>query len=272
MGDLLREQGLRATDEFDELIARAPFLECWARAPFPGLVAVASGIIANRAGLDPERLRVELTRQTEACPIPHFRAIAMPHARLESMPEPHLLLVRCRAGIRKAEMLPNDGAQVRAIMFVVSPTETPDKHLRLLGHLATHVSEATFLEAWLAAQGEHQVKETLLRVERSLSLTIGATAETHALAGVRVTDALLPKTTLIALVRRGTEILIPSGATILEKGDRITILGSPQAIRRLSRAFGVEGPSRLEGDTMASQRLFDGILREPSLRSSRPPS
>lgn len=44
-----------------------------------------------------------------------------------------------------------------------------------------------------------------------------------------------PAGALVALVRRRGETLVPRGATVLEAGDRLTILGDPGGLRELRR-------------------------------------
>lgn len=38
---------------------------------------------------------------------------------------------------------------------------------------------------------------------------------------------------LIALVRRGRQSFVPQGSTVLQQGDRLTLIGEPEAIRAL---------------------------------------
>ena len=44
----------------------------------------------------------------------------------------------------------------------------------------------------------------------------------------------LPEGSLVAVVHRGEETLVPSGRTVLAEGDRLTILGEAEAIAALS--------------------------------------
>jgi len=48
---------------------------------------------------------------------------------------------------------------------------------------------------------------------------------------------------LIALVRRGPEVVIPRGATVLERGDRLTIIGEPAGLDELGERFKEPGRS-----------------------------
>ena len=57
------------------------------------------------------------------------------------------------------------------------------------------------------------------------------------LVGRALRDISLPEGTLIALVRRGPEVVIPRGATVLESGDRLTIIGEPVGLDSLGERF-----------------------------------
>jgi Trk K+ transport system NAD-binding subunit len=51
-------------------------------------------------------------------------------------------------------------------------------------------------------------------------------------------DIELPGDALVALIRRGGHGLIPHGSTVLAEGDRLTVIGSPEAIRMLADRYG----------------------------------
>jgi Trk K+ transport system NAD-binding subunit len=52
----------------------------------------------------------------------------------------------------------------------------------------------------------------------------------------------MPTRSLIALIGRAGEQIIPHGSTRLEEDDRLTIIGDPAGIRELTRRYG-EGRS-----------------------------
>ena len=50
-------------------------------------------------------------------------------------------------------------------------------------------------------------------------------------------EPLSPVTLARALIRRGAHGLIPHGRTVLEEGDRLTVIGGPEAIRELAERY-----------------------------------
>ena len=93
------------------------------------------------------------------------------------------------------------------------------------------------MDAWLSASNHQELREAILRDDRLLTLTLKPGTPSESLVGRALKDIPLPEGTLIALVRRGPEVVIPRGATVLERGDRLTIIGEPADLRALGERF-----------------------------------
>ena len=85
------------------------------------------------------------------------------------------------------------------------------------------------------------MKEILLRDEHFLSLRLRDTPRMAPLVRHALRKIDLPEGTLVALIRRQGRTIIPRGDTVLEAGDRLTILGEPSAIRALYRQYVADG-------------------------------
>ncbi len=243
---IVKEKGLREEDPFDEVVARARVLEVDEPIALDALFDRAADELARELGVDGDRLAGEFMSEAESGFLPVARGAAMPHARIGTLARPELLLVRIRDGLDYDQPLlhaqPGD-RRIHAVFFLVSPESAPGQHLRLLGHLASHVDEDGFLELWLGAANEHELKETLLREERSFSFRISAD-QSPSLVGRKVADAELPAGALVALVRRGRQTRVPGGGTELQEGDYLTVIGAPEVIEELADRYGREpGPS-----------------------------
>ncbi|MEO0559809.1 MAG: TrkA C-terminal domain-containing protein [Bacteroidota bacterium] len=73
----------------------------------------------------------------------------------------------------------------------------------------------------------------LLHNDRFLALSLKRDGPTAALVGKQLKEVRLPTGVLVALVHRDGDIAVPSGSTVLEAGDRLTMLGDPEGIRQL---------------------------------------
>jgi uncharacterized protein with PhoU and TrkA domain len=126
---------------------------------------------------------------------------------------------------------------VHAAFFLLSPEEPAGLHLRTLASIASRIDEEPFLAAWRDAADEQALKEVLLHNDRFLSLNVVAEGPTAPLVGKALKDLQLPDGVLMALIHRNGEIAIPRGATVLEAGDRVTVLGEPAGIRALAERY-----------------------------------
>ncbi|MGM0669437.1 MAG: TrkA C-terminal domain-containing protein, partial [Gemmatimonadota bacterium] len=240
--DIVREKGLREADPFDEVVARAPVLEIPGRTSFGEMVRMAVSELQVVTGLPAEVMEEGFLREMEAGFTPVARGAALPHLRVVGLPHPTMLLARCREGSdhpdgpwagHKGEM-----EEIRALFFLVSPQDEPGQHLRLLGHLATQIDDPGFLSRWLSATGEQELKATLLRAERSLVIRVSDHLVTESWAGNPLRMIGLPRGTLVAVVRRNGRTIVPNGSSIIESGDHLTIIGSPEGIGDLADRLG----------------------------------
>ena len=72
---------------------------------------------------------------------------------------------------------------------------------------------------------EEQLKEALFRNERIVVVELGRGGRGADLIGLRLREVDLPDGTLLAMIRRGGELVIPKGDTVLLDEDRLTIIG-----------------------------------------------
>jgi len=238
---IVREKGLRTGDPFEKVVARAQVLDFADPVPFSVIVADAAAALEPLTHVPADELARRFHEEMTGGFMPLARGAALPHLRLRGLTRPHLLLARCGQGVLRIpgeDTDQGDVAGVQALLFLVSPKEDPGQHLRLLGHLASHVDDETFLPRWRAARGAGQLKATLLHEERSATVTVGRGLPTASWIDAPLREAGLPKGTLVALVRRGSESLVPDGSTVLEEGDHLTVIGSPEGIEEVVRRFG----------------------------------
>jgi amino acid transporter/mannitol/fructose-specific phosphotransferase system IIA component (Ntr-type) len=232
---IVKEKGLREEDPYDEVVARAPVLDLDRALAFNDLIALAAERLSKETGVPAEQLSRGFQEEVEAGFMPVARGAALPHLRIAGVLErPTMLIVRSVEGV----VIRDAAESVHAVFFLLSREDEPGQHLRLLGHLATHVDDHGFVERWLDARDADELRHTLLREERSLSLHLDHGSPAADLIGRALMDIELPGDALVALIRRGGHGLIPHGSTVLAEGDRLTVIGSPEAIRMLADRYG----------------------------------
>ena len=240
---IVKEKGLREEDPFDEVVARASVIEMES-VNLPAAIGLASARLAKRTGVPVQVMLEGFLDELRVGFVPMARGAAMPHLRIAGLDHPELLLARSKEGVKLKPDAADveDGELVHAVFFLVSPEDEPGQHLRLLGHLATHVDEPTFLRQWLSARDEQELKQTLLREERSISLHLHAESPAAEWIDRTVAEMGLPPNSLVALIRRRGHGLVPTGSTELREGDRLTIIGHPEAIVDIAARFGGRAP------------------------------
>jgi basic amino acid/polyamine antiporter, APA family len=239
---ILREKGLREEDPFDHVVAHAEVLDLEGAVSFEELAARVAAVLDRRLPASAGELEKGFLEGTRLGATPVAKGVSLPHLRLFGIERPEMVLVRSRPGVRvdvvdvHGEHSPDD--PIHALFFLVSPEGDPRQHLRILAQLAERVDDDDFMCSWLAARNPQVLKEILLRDERFLSLRVRAEGGTAPLLGRALRDLAMPEGALVAMVRRRGEIIVPRGNTVLEEGDRLTIIGEPADVRDLKARWG----------------------------------
>jgi APA family basic amino acid/polyamine antiporter len=241
--EIMKERGPREADPFDELLTHARLLDLEGPIAFEDLANQASDRLALDLPVTASKLceGFLLGTRTGATPVSH--GAALPHMRSELLDSSHILLARVREGVHfesesgGVERASNEA--IRAVFFLVSPEADPGQHLRILAQIARRVDQDSFMPEWLRAESEEQLKEALFRNERIFVLMLGDDQPGSDLIGRQLREVSLPDGTLIAMIRRGDELVIPRGDTMLLNGDRLTVIGRPEGVSALRDRYGV---------------------------------
>ncbi len=241
--EIMKERGPREADPFDELLTHASLLDLAGPVAFEELANQASDQLALDLPVTASQLceAFLLGTRTGATPVSH--GAALPHMRSELLDRSYILLARVREGVRfesgpgGVERAPEEA--IRAVFFLVSPEADAGQHLRILARIARRVDQDSFMPEWLGAESDEQLKEALFRYERILVMMLGGDQASSALIGLQLHEVSLPDGTLIAMIRRDDELVIPKGDTSLLAGDRLTVIGRPEGISALRDRYGV---------------------------------
>ena len=235
---ILKDKGLPDETPFEHLVTRSTVLDVDADASFESVARRAAASLAARAGLPAARLETAFLDGSRTGATPVSRGVALPHLRLPEVDRPELVIVRSQSGLSigvdtVGDERPDTDHTVYAVFFLLSPKEPPGRHLRTLASIASRIDEAPFMDDWRAAATEQDLKEVLLHNDRLLALALTGDGPTADLVGRALKDVPLPRGVLVALVHRDGTVAVPSGATVLRRGDRLTILGDPAGIAAL---------------------------------------
>ncbi len=272
---ILKEKGLRDEDPFEELVARASVIDIHSDHSFEQIVAKVALLLNKRFSINADALQRQFLKEsrTGATPtshgtaLPHLRlpdfsarmlqeeflkgsrtgatpvshGAALPHIRLPEIHQAELILVRCVPGsyvLEGEEIYTNpEKKRTHAFFFLVSPNENPGQHLRILAQIAGIVDEEQFMEEWLSARDEQELKETLLGDGHFISLRLRAGSPAAALIGHEIRELQIPEGSLITSIRRKGKLIIPRGNTMLKENDRLTIIGDAKGIQHLYQQY-----------------------------------
>jgi amino acid transporter/mannitol/fructose-specific phosphotransferase system IIA component (Ntr-type) len=239
---ILKEKGLRQQDPFVEIIARAQMIDAADETTFDEIVAKASAVLADVVPQSEAELARGFLEGTRIGATPVSRGTALPHLRLPGLTRPVMVVVRSQAGIpiqagtalgKRPPTPPS-----LAVFFLVSPDEDPGQHLRLLAELASRVDQEDFLAEWREAEDAASLKQVLLRHERFALLELAPGTPTDAFINCAIRDLDIPEGSLVAVIRRAGEMIVPGGDTVLREGDHLTVIGSEDAIRECNVRYG----------------------------------
>lgn len=150
-------------------------------------------------------------------------------------------MVRSRPGVHIKFKNPatdrEEEQTLHAIFFFLSQLDNPTQHLRMLAQIARHVESDTFSEDWAIAEDEQQIKEAILHNERFHSIYLRKGTPAESLIGKQLMQVNMPVGSLVALVRRNEEIIVPRGSTVLKENDRLTVIGEPSSMRKFHKEY-----------------------------------
>ncbi|MEM9998012.1 MAG: PTS sugar transporter subunit IIA, partial [Bacteroidota bacterium] len=245
---ILKEKGLRQEDPFDEVIARAKVIEVADDATFEDVLREGAGHLAQRVPVPLDTLERGFLDGTRVGATPTIHGAALPHLRVLGIDEPVLVLARSRHGleVEVADSLgtahpalptDEDDPLVHAVFLLVSPEDDPGQHLRMLAQIASRLDDPGFMDAWLAAADARALRDLFQRDQRFLTLRLRRDDATAPLIEAALMEVRLPPECLAAVIRRGDDMVVPQGRTVLHEGDRITFIGEPPAISTLRATY-----------------------------------
>jgi len=239
---ILREKGLREEDSFDEVLAHAEIIDLPAGGTFDDAVGKASSYLARRTSYPIGLFTEGFMQGTKVGATPVSHGIALPHLRLPHLDKPEMVIVRSIDGVRveiEEEFFGEEAATkpIHAMFFLISPEDDAGQHLRILAQIAEVADNDDFIPEWLGEKTHQDLKEILLRKERFLSLRLLSGTPAGEWIGKEVREIDAPEGSLIAIIHRDGEIVVPHGNTVLQDGDRLTIVGDRKGISELKAKF-----------------------------------
>jgi amino acid transporter len=229
MSAAMAGHGLRSSDDYTGLIARAAVLSIPEGTDIAEAAERMAAVLSDRLGL-PRELVSQRFLETGSLWIQPSEDLptATPVALFEAIDEDQLVIVRAAAGIRIPAAWGGSGEWVNALFFLAGTSGNPGRSLRLAGELAGYLH--TGARACGAATSEAEVKSALLPDLVLRQYTLLPEGLDAALIGHRIAQLDLPDGVEVASVARFGVILDPDPDLVLEPDDQLTVLGPEEVM------------------------------------------
>lgn len=244
MRRILREKGLRDEDPYELVVSTAEVSDIEDEdVTYEDVFEMVCNKMSQKINIKSAVLINKFKGMKDFGAISIGRGAALNHTRLDVDIEPTLHIVRIKSGItlQKNEFAATsdttdiNGGKLYALLFLISSERHPTQHLRFLAHIAEMVDQKNFIKHWKKANDEKQLREMLLREERFINLRVRAESKYKHMIGKRVSQIQLPGDSLITIIKRKGKIQIPHGKTIIEDGDKLSVIGEPEDIEALKQ-------------------------------------
>ncbi len=238
--EILKEKGLRKKDPFDEIVTRSLVIDINRRVEFEETAEKVAAWLSNFVSFSAIQIKKEFMEGTKIGMTPVTRGIGLPHLRMKGLQQPELVLARSKEGIHIIVNGPltdhkEEEHLVKALFFLASPEDDSAQHLRILAQIAGRVDDNNFMDEWLAARNDQELKEILLRDKRFLSFRIIRNTPSGILIGKQLKNAGFPHGCLIALINRDEKAIIPKGDLIFQEMDKLTIIGEEPVLKEIGK-------------------------------------
>ncbi|HLR31200.1 MAG TPA: amino acid permease [Fodinibius sp.] len=240
MRGILREKGLRDEDPYEQVVARAGIIdEKSTKVSYKTIIERASAMLASHFDIGEEVLFEKFCESQKRGTIPIGNGAAVNHIRLDKDCRSQMVLVRIpeklTVSTENFEILDTnktgDTEKLRAVFFLVSSAENSGQHLRILAYLAEMIDSRDFLERWIKAENETELRQILLRDERFINIRVTSGNNTRELIGKKIMEIDFPGESLITILIREGKIKIPHGNTIIKEKDELSIIGEIEDIQ-----------------------------------------
>ena len=158
------------------------------------------------------------------------KGVYFKYVQLEGLRMPEMVSIQCKGGLTLEAF---GEEKIHALIYLITPEDQPLLHMRIIGHMAELIEAEEFLDRWIAAKSERELKQVLLSDERLIHVRLQENTPTEEWIDKAIMELRLPGECLVTIIERNNDIVIPKGKTRLQTGDVLSILGYPKDILEL---------------------------------------
>lgn len=221
----MQSHGLRASDHYAGLIARAAVISVPAGENIAEAASRASQVLGARMGIDPDDVANRFKETGSFWNQPSkTHPTATPVAFFDNVADDHLVITACETGIVIPAEWGGRDERVSALFFLAGTSENPGRALRLAGELAAYLQTD---EASIVAETayEVEVKQALLPELELGQFMLLPELGMQDLIGKKVSELQLGADVHAEAIRRNGIVIRVTDDLILEADDQLTIVG-----------------------------------------------
>ncbi len=159
--------------------------------------------------------------------------VAVAPALLEGIEQPEMIIVRGKIHLHKETF--------NGLIVLVDDERSSGRLLKLLTKLNQVIHQTKFPKVWQDAENEDELRSALLHQDvHAITLHVDQSGPTANMEGKNVHDAPLPEGSLIAIIAREGNLMVPQADTKLQNGDDITIFAESEIIKELTDKYNTE--------------------------------
>ncbi|XCF05647.1 amino acid permease [Tamlana crocina] len=236
---ILKEKGLRQGDPFDETVIKSKISILKSSTDINGVLDKASDYL--EAGLQRKKgaVKKKFVQSLRDDSVISLPGVLIFHAKYKNVLHPSLHIILSKTAVL-GEIPSKNGERkspLHICCFLINTDEKPKQQLRMLSRLIDILEREQVVNTLLAMGSHREIKEYLLQNENFLSIKLLEDTSQSVMIGRQLMEVKLPKDVLVALVERNSKTFTPNGATVLEKGDILTILGEAKSISKLFKEY-----------------------------------
>ncbi len=160
--DIIHERENIELDDFDNLVKEATILDLEGPMELDKLFEIEAERLSILLNKKKEELiyRFNERERESSTAITEFTAI--PHIIIEDIQKFHMVVIRCREGIKFNEKKTN----IKAVFMFISSKNLHKTHLKILASIASLIKEEGFEKRWVEAKNEDYLRDIVLLSKR----------------------------------------------------------------------------------------------------------
>lgn len=241
MRRILQEKGLKEEDPYELVVSRADIWDMEdPNTEYLEIVNRACQNLSSKLEVTHADLFDAFNKMDEFGMIPIGNGASLNHTRMDLDISPEMFIVRIKEGLKPQSGQSisgndSDDQNLHAFFFLVSSEKKATQHLRFLAHIAEMIDQEDFLNKWIHAEDEGDLRKILLRDERFVTVRVHPGRKSKKLMGKKVSEIDLPGESLITVIKRKGGIVIPRGYTVIKEEDELFIIGEADDIEGLKQ-------------------------------------